>query len=78
MDDKARKVFQVLKQDAASGYSVMKKTGLNADDLVGALQSLMNHSLVMIKGELNKERVGEAYLAVNPSRLDYAEFLMRS
>jgi hypothetical protein len=77
MDNNARNVFQVLKQDAASGYSVMKKTGLDADGLIGALQTLMKDSLVMIKGDLNPKSVGEAYLAVNPSRLDYAEFLMR-
>lgn len=81
MDDKerdnARSVFQVLIQDAASGYSVMKQTGLTADDLVGALKTLMKFSLVVVKGNLSPDSVGEAYLASDPSRMANAEILLR-
>jgi hypothetical protein len=76
-DPNALKVLDYLRETAADGYTVMKRTGLNAQQLSAALRGLPP-SLLIIKGELDPERVGEAYLAVPPDALKYAEYLVRS
>jgi len=73
----ALKVIDLLRETAADGYTVMKRTGLNAQELSAALKAIPP-SLLTIKGELEPERVGEAYLAVPPDAIKYAEYLVRS
>jgi len=73
----ALKVLDALRESAADGYTVMSRTGLKAPELSAALKEI-SPSLLMIKGELNPERVGEAYLAIPPDARQYAEFLIRS
>ena len=73
----ALKVLDALRESAADGYTVMSRTGLNATQLSAALKEFPP-SLMMIKGELNPDRVGEAYLAIPPDARQYAEFLVRS
>jgi hypothetical protein len=73
----ALKVLDAPRERAADGYTVMSRTGLKADELSAALKEIPE-SLLMIKGELSPDRVGEAYLAIPPNAQKYAEFLVRS
>jgi hypothetical protein len=77
LSDPALKVLDTLRESAADGYTVMGRTGLTPDQLSTALKEIPT-SLLMVKGELNPERVGEAYLAIPPDARKYAEFLVRS
>ena len=73
----ALKVLDALRESAADGYTVMNRTGLDASRLSAALKEF-SPSLMIIRGELNPDRVGEAYLAIPPDARKYAEFLVRS
>jgi hypothetical protein len=73
----ALKVLDALRQTAADGYTVMSRAGLNAEQLSAALKEIPP-SLLIIKGEINANLVGQAYLAIPPDARQYAEYLIRS
>ncbi|HLW72092.1 MAG TPA: hypothetical protein VKS22_15885 [Candidatus Binataceae bacterium] len=75
--DEALRVLDVLGEKASDGYAVMSKAGLKPDELVRALKELPTY-LVMVKGELIPDRVGDAYLVLLPNARDYANSLVRS
>jgi hypothetical protein len=73
----ALRVLDVLSEQASDGYTVMSKAGLTADQLVQALKEIPT-DLLIIKGELIPDRVGEAYLVLPPNARAYANSLVRS
>jgi len=75
--DQALRVLDVLGEQAGDGYTVMSKAGLKPDELVRALKEIPQ-DLVMVKGEPIPDRVGEAYLVLQPNARAYANSLVRS
>ncbi len=73
----ALRVLDVLGEQASDGYTVMSKARLTPEQLVSALKEIPTN-LVMVKGELIPDRVGEAYLVLPPNARAYANSLVRS
>lgn len=72
----ALRVLDVLGEEAADGYTVMSKAGLTPEQLVSALKEIPP-SLVMVKGQLIPDRVGDAYLVLPSNARAYANSLVR-
>jgi len=73
----ALRVLDVLGAEAADGYTVMSKAGLTPEQLVSALKEIPTN-LVIVKGELIPDRVGDAYLVLPSNVRAYANSLVRS
>ena len=74
LSDKELKVLRAVRKSAMDGYTLLSTTGLGAEDLVDALSKLQN--VVSIKGELLKERIGEAYVALPPNNRGYVDMIL--
>jgi hypothetical protein len=74
LSDKEVKVLRAVRKSAMDGYSLLSTTGLDAQDLVDALSKLQN--VVSIKGELLKERIGEAYVALPPNNRGFVDMIL--
>ncbi len=61
------KVLLALREGAAEGYALMSKTGLDRDTLANVLRELLAKDIIFVRGELEPERVGDAYVSVRPS-----------
>ena len=71
------KVLRVVTVEAADGYTLMERTGLNADALAQALEELVRRRLVDIKGSVAPGSVGKAYVFVPPGLRGDAVNLLR-
>lgn len=76
LSDEALKVLRALRERALDGYSLMSKTGLDRTKLYEGIRELVGLDLVNLKGDLNPELIGEAYLVVPPSVFGYADMLL--
>jgi hypothetical protein len=76
LTEDALKVLQPLRERAMDGYSLRSRTGLTPDQLAQALLELRSQDLIIIKGELIPDRIGEAYVYVPPDALGYADVLL--
>ena len=74
LSDKEVKVLRAVRKSAMDGYSLLSATGMDAQDLVDALSKLQN--VVSIKGELLKERIGEAYVALPPNNRGFVDMIL--
>ncbi len=74
LSDKEVKVLRAVRKSAMDGYSLLSATGLDAQDLVDALSKLQN--VVSIKGELLKDRIGEAYVALPPNNRGFVDMIL--
>jgi hypothetical protein len=61
------KVLLALREGAAEGYGLMQKTSLDRQALADVLRQLLGQDLIFLKGELDPERVGDAYVSLRPS-----------
>ncbi len=75
LTNEALKVLLALRDSALDGYSLLSKTGLQRNTLVTALSELLARNIVIVKGELEKDRVGDVYVSVRPSARGYTEML---
>jgi hypothetical protein len=73
----ALRVLDVLGDQASDGYTVMRKAGLTPEALVSALKEIPQ-DLLIVKGELIPDLVGEAYLVLPSNARAYANTLVRS
>ena len=73
----ALRVLDVLGEQACDGYTAMSRAGLTPQQLVDALKEIPT-DLVTVKGELIPDRVGDAYLVLQPNARAYANSLVRS
>jgi hypothetical protein len=76
LSENALKVLQPLRERAMDGYSLQSRTGLTPDELATALQELRSQELIIVKGELIPDRIGDAYCYVPPDALGYADVLL--
>jgi hypothetical protein len=76
LGDNELKVLRAVRKSAMDGYSLLSTTGLDAQGLVDTLSKLQN--VISIKGELLKERVGEAYVALPPSNRGWVDMILSS
>ena len=60
-------VLHVLREGAAEGYALLSKTGLDRNALARVLRELLAKDIIFVRGELEPERVGDAYVSVRPS-----------
>ncbi len=74
LGDNEVKVLRAVRRSAMDGYSLLSTTGLDAQGLVDTLLKLQN--VISIKGELVKERVGEAYVALPPNNRGYVDLIL--
>lgn len=77
MTKDAQSVLRIVSQKAADGYTIQSRTGLNADQLVGALQELISSALVQIEGDLNPSAIGGSYIWVPTDKKGDAELASR-
>jgi hypothetical protein len=68
------KVLQAVRRSAMDGYSLLSTTGLKPQELLDTLVKLQN--VVSIKGELTKERIGEAYVALPPNNRGFVDMVL--
>lgn len=68
------KVLQAVRRSAMDGYSLLSVTGLDPQGLVDTLVKL--EGLINVKGELVKERVGEAYVALPPNNRGFVDMVL--
>ena len=68
------KVLRAVRESAMDGYSLQSRTGLDAQTLVDTLLKL--RSMITVKVELLKERVGEAYVALPPSARGLVDMML--
>ena len=68
------KVLRAVRRSAMDGYSPLSTTGLDAQGLVDTLSKLQN--VITIKGELRKDRIGEAYVALPPNNRGYVDMIL--
>ena len=61
------KVLLALRDGAAEGYALMSKASLDKATLAEVLRGLLAQEIIFVKGELDPERVGDAYVSVRPS-----------
>lgn len=77
LSDEALKVLRAARERALDGYSLMSKTGLDADRLYTAIRELVEEDLVSMRGDLNPQLIGDVYLVVPPQAFGYADLLLR-
>jgi hypothetical protein len=65
ISDNARKLLESLKLGGADGYTLMKRSGMNEAELIGAIRDLPP-SMLIVKGALNPQEVGESFMAISP------------
>ena len=75
--NEALKVLFELRESALDGYSLLAKTGLKKDVLIKALSELLAQKIVIVKGELAEERIGDTYVSVRPSARGYADMMLQ-
>ena len=71
------KVLRVVTVEAADGYTLMERTGLNVDALAKALEELVRRHLVDVKGSVAPDSVGKAYVFVPPGLRGDAVHILR-
>lgn len=76
LSDDALKVLRAARERALDGYTLMSKTGLDAQKLYEAIRQLVDEDLVSIRGDLNPDRIGDVYLVVPPTAFGYADLLL--
>ena len=76
ISDDASKVLRALRERALDGYSLMSKTGLDRQKLYEGIRELVALDVVNLKGDLNPELIGEAYLVVPPTVFGYVDMLL--
>jgi hypothetical protein len=76
MSDDALKILRALRERALDGYSLMSKTGLGPQKLYEGVRELVAENVVNLKGDLNPDLIGEAYLVVPPTAFGYADLLL--
>ena len=72
VSEDAKAVLRIVTKEAADGYTVQSRTGLDRGRLVAALRDLLRDSFIQVEGDLNPENVGRAYIWVPPGRSGYA------
>jgi hypothetical protein len=72
----ALRVLDVLRNETVDGYTLMRRTGLSDQALVDALKEIPA-TLVAVKGELMPERIGRAFMALDPNARAFAEVVVR-
>lgn len=65
--DPTPKVLLALRDGAAEGYALMSKAGLDRQALADVLRELLAKEIIFVRGELDPDRVGDAYVSVRPS-----------
>lgn len=76
LSESAQRVLRVLASRAMDGYTLRSRTKLTPDNLTSALEELVNRSLVVVKGELVPDSVGEAYLTVTREAKGYLQYVL--
>ncbi len=76
LSDEASKILRALRDRALDGYSLMSKTGLGPEQLYEGIRELVALDVVSLKGDLNPELIGEAYLVVPPTVFGYVDMLL--
>lgn len=74
--ERALRVVSVLRDSAMDGYRLMSRTSLDEDSLVATLLDLQ--SIIGVKGELSRDKVGAAYLFVRPDARQMADMMLAS
>ncbi|MBI4246189.1 MAG: hypothetical protein HY728_02650 [Candidatus Rokubacteria bacterium] len=75
--DDAFKILLALRESAADGYGLLSKTRLDPKALAKALGELLAQKIVIVKGELDPERIGETYVSVRPSARGFADLMVQ-
>lgn len=76
LSEDAFKILRPLRERAMDGYSLMSRTGLDQQKLYEGIRELVTLDVVKLKGDLNPEFIGEAYLAVPPTVFGYVDMLL--
>jgi predicted transcriptional regulator len=76
LDDDSAAVLRALRERAMDGYTLLSKTSLDPEKLNKALQELQSAGIVMVKGELSANNVGDAYLYVPTDQKGYVDMLI--
>ncbi len=70
------RVLRAVRDRALDGYSLLSKTGLAPVQLVDALVALQSKGLVIVKGELAPNAVGDSIIAVPPDAIGDVDNLL--
>jgi hypothetical protein len=70
------KVLLALREGAAEGYSLLSRTGLPPDLLSTVLRGLLAREMIFVKGGLEPDRIGDAYISMRPSARSLAEQML--
>jgi hypothetical protein len=69
------KILLALRDRAMDGYSLQRLTGLDDTTLLSALWRLQSQGIVNVKGELSKDKLGDAYFSLVPGARGLAEMI---
>jgi hypothetical protein len=75
ISDNAGRLLESLKLGGADGYTMMKRSGNTAAQLVDAIRGLPP-SMLIVKGALNPDEVGESFMVLSPDAKGDASLLL--
>lgn len=76
LDDAVLRVLGVVRRQAADGFTLMSRSGLDPSEFATAVRSLQSNQLVSVEGVLSAEKIGDAYVYVPPQAKSRSDFII--